>query len=286
VRKTLLITDLDNTLFDWVEVWYRSFSAMLDQIEAISGVSREILIPEIRAVHQRHGTSEYAFLIEEVPSLLEFCGGRNPSEVFDQAIDAFRRARKESLRLYPGVQDTLAEIKHNGVMIVAYTESMAFYTGYRIRKLELDGLIDVLFSPTDHDLPAGMDRDSMRKYPAENYEFNHTVHKHTPRGAFKPSAEVLRAIVNSTGIPLGNAVYVGDSLTKDVVMAQQVGVDNAWAKYGLAQQRAEYQLLRDVTHWTDDDVQREREIQSIDVKPTIVLCQSFSEIISHFTFGG
>jgi hypothetical protein len=28
-KKTALITDLDNTLFDWADLWYRSFSAML-----------------------------------------------------------------------------------------------------------------------------------------------------------------------------------------------------------------------------------------------------------------
>jgi hypothetical protein len=54
-RKTALITDLDNTLFDWVELWLNCFSAMLDGIVEVSGISREILIPEIAAVHQKHG---------------------------------------------------------------------------------------------------------------------------------------------------------------------------------------------------------------------------------------
>ena len=41
----VLITDLDNTLFDWVDVWYHSFSAMLDAIASISGIAAEKLIP-------------------------------------------------------------------------------------------------------------------------------------------------------------------------------------------------------------------------------------------------
>ena len=67
--KTVLITDLDNTLFDWFEMWHNSFMAMLDQIAKISGISTEALKPEIKKVHQRHGTSEYAFLIEELAPL-------------------------------------------------------------------------------------------------------------------------------------------------------------------------------------------------------------------------
>jgi hypothetical protein len=52
-----------------VEVWYQCFSAMLDSLIAISGIEREKLISEIKKVQERHGTAEYAFLIEEVPSL-------------------------------------------------------------------------------------------------------------------------------------------------------------------------------------------------------------------------
>jgi phosphoglycolate phosphatase-like HAD superfamily hydrolase len=61
---SVVITDLDNTLYDWVEMWYQAFNAMLTKIlkeVEPKGVIRDRLIPEIRSVHQRHGTSEYAF---------------------------------------------------------------------------------------------------------------------------------------------------------------------------------------------------------------------------------
>ena len=65
---SVLITDLDNTLFDWFEIWYQSFNAMLDKIIEISGVDREKLLDEIRSIHQRHRTSEYVFLIDCIKS--------------------------------------------------------------------------------------------------------------------------------------------------------------------------------------------------------------------------
>jgi hypothetical protein len=94
--KTALITNLDNTLFDWVDLWYKCFSPMLDEIVRISGLPRETLIPEIRAVHQKYGTSEYSFLIEELPSLQPILKGERATEVFAPAIDTYRRQRREN----------------------------------------------------------------------------------------------------------------------------------------------------------------------------------------------
>ena len=98
MRKTTLITDFDNTLYDWFHMWDQSFRPMLAEIVRISGVSEDVLIPEIRRVHQRYGTSEYAFLIEELPSLKGAFPNQNLPEIFDSAIHAYRSARKSSLQ--------------------------------------------------------------------------------------------------------------------------------------------------------------------------------------------
>jgi phosphoglycolate phosphatase len=80
-------------------------------------------------------------------------------------------------------------------------------------------------------------------------------------------------------------VYIGDSLMKDVAMARSVGAIDVWAKYGVAQNRKEYDLLRRVTHWTDADVEREKEIaERPHVSPTVVLDRSFDELLRHFEF--
>jgi FMN phosphatase YigB (HAD superfamily) len=97
-KKTALITDLDNTLFDWVDVWLKSFRAMLNEIIRISDVSEKKLIPEIQAIHQKYGTSEYSFLIEEIPSLQPILKGRKAADVFKTAIEAYRTQRLDKLR--------------------------------------------------------------------------------------------------------------------------------------------------------------------------------------------
>jgi phosphoglycolate phosphatase len=112
--KTTLITDFDNTLYDWFHMWHQSFKAMLRKIVRISGIPEEELLPEIRAIHQQYGTSEYAFLIEKMPSLQRLYPISSLSEIFDAAIHAYRGARKENLKLYEDVRDTLAELRAKG----------------------------------------------------------------------------------------------------------------------------------------------------------------------------
>ena len=36
--KRVIITDLDNTLFDWVSLWHACFTAMMGKVVEISGI--------------------------------------------------------------------------------------------------------------------------------------------------------------------------------------------------------------------------------------------------------
>jgi FMN phosphatase YigB (HAD superfamily) len=108
--KRALITDVDNTLFDWVDVWYKSFSAMVAKVAEISGIAASELYPSISRVHQRYGTSEYAFLLEEIPELRNLYGDQT-LEALGPAIVAFRQARRDSLHLYPTVMSSFQELK-------------------------------------------------------------------------------------------------------------------------------------------------------------------------------
>jgi len=285
IKKSVLITDLDNTLFDWVELWLNCFSTMLDGIVEISGIPKEQLIPEIAAVHQRHGTSEYSFLIEEIPSLKIVLNGLPATQVFAEPIHSYRMKRRKHLVLYPTVAETLLKIKGRGTRIIGYTESMAFYSNYRVRRLGLDGVLDYVFCPEDHVLPEGLSAEDLRRYPAEHYELKYTKQHFTPIGSKKPDTKVLNAIISDLGLSRTDCVYVGDNLMKDVAMALDCGVDDAWAKYGQAHRRPEYKLLQDVTHWTAEEVEREQKIREREhVDPTHTLEKTFSEILDLFDF--
>jgi phosphoglycolate phosphatase len=271
-------TDVDNTLFDWQHIWYESFSAMSRAALEISGLDPAQFYAECSALHQAHGTSEYSFVLSQLPSFKSMYG-ENVLSVMQPAVDAFREARRMNLTLYPGVIDALDTLKRDGVTIAAFTESKAFYTNYRFRKLELDGRIDFLYSPPDHQLPA--EPDAIRMYEPETYALKHTQHRLTPEGEVKPNPHILLSIIDQLGFTPDETVYVGDNKLKDVFMAQQANVCDVYAAYGSAQHRIEqYDLLKKVTHWTPEMVERESAaIKAGAIVPTHTLEKSFAGII-------
>ena len=277
---TVLVTDMDNTLFDWLEMWRTAFGAMLDRLVIDSGLPRETLEEELSAVHRDHGTTEYAFAIQALPSLRTRHPGEDLPTRYAAAIKAYRTARRGTLKLYPGVLDTLRALRAAGTRVVAYTESRAFHASYRARSLGLDGVLDALYSPPDHALPDGLRLDDIRRYPPEHYGFRHTVHRHTREGAWKPDAAVLLDLLRGDlGAEPGEAVYVGDSLVKDVAMAQAAGVADVFARYGDVRGRPGYDLLRRVSHWTPAMLAGAERLAEADVRPTHVLKSGFAELL-------
>jgi FMN phosphatase YigB (HAD superfamily) len=282
--RSVLITDVDNTLFDWVRVWHAAFSAMLAELLRLSGLDEAVLLPEIRKVHQRVGTSEFAFLIGELEVLRGPAGDTPLLEFYAPAIEAFRTARRQVLEFYPSVLATLEELSRRGTLLICYTESLAYYSQYRFRKLGLDRLIDYLYSPPDHDLPSGLSREDVRFHEAGHYTLARTEHHFTPPGELKPNPDSLRSILRSLDVTAEQAIYVGDSLHKDIWMAQQAGVTDAHAAYGAAQHQEAYALLRRVSHWPEADVLREKSrLGDSTIVPTYRL-DSFDQLLERIEF--
>lgn len=283
----LLVTDLDNTLWDWFMAWHSSFAPMLEALSSRSGVDRKQLEAEIRIVHQRRKTTEYSFLLNELPSLRRIHGGGvDLMKEYDDVLHVLNRGRRRSTKLYDGVSDTLESIKASGVPIVAYTESIAFWTEWRIQKVGLDGVIDVLYSSPDHDWPEGLEKDAIRTLPKNHYGLKKTRHQQVPPGVIKPNPAILAQIAEDYGMKAERIVYIGDSLSKDIAMAQECGVMDVHAAYGVADNRENYDLLRRVSHWTNEMIELERSVSAgrIPVHPTYSV-QRFSDLMQLFSFG-
>lgn len=50
-RRDTIIMDLDNTLWDWVDFWYKEFVIKLNGIKAATGLKDDEICAEIRKVH-------------------------------------------------------------------------------------------------------------------------------------------------------------------------------------------------------------------------------------------
>lgn len=264
-----VILDFDNTLYDWVEQWYAGFYAFVEKLSMMSGVLPENMYSEISEIHKKHHTSEYMFLLNEMN--LGKGGGVNQYRVANEERE---KAQSAALRLYPHVDQTLRELKRRGIQLIVFTESQEYYTLKRFKSLGLDGLIDKIYTSKDHEFDEEFGGDIGRI----RLEFTEFVS--VKFGHLKPDAEILLKILEDIGLRPDEAIYVGDSLYRDVLMANDAKVPGFWARYGEARNSDRYEILRKVTHWTDEDVKRDREIRERDVTSDEVLSVCLDEILN------
>jgi phosphoglycolate phosphatase-like HAD superfamily hydrolase len=262
---SLLITDLDNTLYDWVGSFVPSFYAMIDDAVTRWSIPREVLLDDLRAVHQRHGSSEHPFALSEARCIRDHFAELSDDEVkqqLDPAFYAFNKARKAHLHLYPGVIETFEAINAEGVPIVAYTDARAVNGADRIEKLGLGPFIKRLYAPRQRLSSADLVYD---KYDYVTF---------LPPEDRKPNPKTLRDICEQLNVDHRFSLYLGDSLVRDMFMAKSAGAVSAWARYGAAVDPDLWARLVRVTHWTEADVERENELREkagLDVEPDLTL---------------
>lgn len=278
----LVITDVDNTLYDWLSFYIPSFLAMVNEIHRISGVDVVSLKESFRKVHQLHGTSEYAFAIQELDALAAVDSGLSADErlkKYDSAIHAFRSSRRRTLRLYPGVKETLERLRDAGVMVVAHSDSMMSYTSRRLRQLGIDQLLTAVSAARDHRIPASLNLASVRRVPSSVVEAR-TARLEFAEGIRKPDPATVTPVLEALGVRREEALYVGDSLSRDVLLARRAGIRDVWARYGSRRDDVLYRELLEITYWTEAEIAEEdrlrREVRSSAASHQI---DSFPEIL-------
>ncbi|PTL84250.1 HAD hydrolase-like protein [Vitiosangium sp. GDMCC 1.1324] len=275
----LLITDLDNTLYDWVSFFARAFEAMAAELITLLGTDKQTLFEEFKLVHRKYDNSEYPFAIFELPSVRRRFGDLPAQELkakLDGPLHAFNSARKREMRLYESVAATLEELKRQGITIIGHTEALAVNASFRLHKLGIDQYFRRLYALEAAVVPMHPDPD--RAAPLLNRpDFIQLV----PRNERKPNPRLLSHICAQEQVEIKDAWYVGDSLSRDILMAQEAGVTSVWAEYGTRYDHNLWNTLVKITHWTDEDVVRDAELrrQAKSVQPNFTI-QSFSEILT------
>jgi phosphoglycolate phosphatase len=273
-RIKLVILDLDNTLYDWVGFYIPSFLAMVGELAGITGIDAEQLKASFKRVHERHHSTEYAFSIEELDVLRDVdCALTTAQKLqkYDAAIHAFRKKRIQLLRLYDGVADTLAELKRRNCALAALTDTTVFYGAMRLRQLGIEHHFDVICAPMDHGIPEGINPSDVR-WDNSSQRYGTSIPCVLETGSIrKPEPELVEMILNRTEVASGDAVLVGDSLYRDIKMAQATGVSDVFARYGNAMTSDHYKELLKITCWTAEDVAEYERLTAEVVKPTFVV---------------
>lgn len=281
LRRTLLVCDLDNTLYDWVGYFVPSFNAMVDAAVQVLGCDRERLLDDLRAVHQEHHDSEHPFALLETATVKERLTGktlREMADILDPAFHAFNSMRKKTLHLSPGVADGLAALKRSGVMLVAHTESKLYAAFDRLERLEIIHYFRKVYC---RERPISMHPDQNASAAWFDRMPMHMV-KELAHHQAKPDPDVLLEICSAEGVGPAHAAYVGDSIARDMLMAKRAGVFAIWAAYGAQHDPKIYADLVRVTHWTPAEVAREQRLKAEAslIRPDYIASSSFLDVLT------
>lgn len=255
----LLILDVDDTLFDWLTMWSESFGAALATLLSATRLSETELLAALRALNRSARTSERGFTHDDAEML-----GVNRDTVAALASQ-FENDSRQRTQLFPDVLGTLAELKRRGVTLVAHTDTPVEVGADRFVQLGLDGIVDALFATAVKGAVLHR-RHLNRPQRARLFEVPHP----------KPDRRAIGQILAEYGRVASECIYVGDSKMKDIAMARAAGVTDIFAAYGCRRTSTSYELLRKVSHWTDDDIAYEKSLLA--VEPTHSL-EQFSDIL-------
>ncbi len=279
---SVLITDLDNTIYDWVGVWFGWFGEIFGYLTDRLGIPPNELAVGFKEIHLLKGTVELAYSFSDIPILCEKLEDSELKQVNQKVQDLYRDANLSTEFLYADVKESLRNIKEAGALIVGYTESPISFAEFRIHSLGLDGLYNYIYAPeSDKDRLGILEEVKSWRHSSRIRKtvFNTSLHFEG-----KPDPSSLLAILKETNTRREKAVYLGDSLVRDVSMAKAANIADVWAKYGDSRNRPEYELLREVTHWDKDKVDQEMNTTVDEVMPSWILESNFSEIFDVFQF--
>jgi FMN phosphatase YigB (HAD superfamily) len=275
--KALIITDLDNTLYDWVTFYSKSFQSMLKSLSLMLDVNEEQLISEYKLIHERFKNAEQPYATLELPSVKMRYGKCSVEEIIDKlagCFSAFNNSRENSLKLYDSVYYTLKMLNKSGIRIVAHTESYIINACYRLKHLDIISEFHRIYATK------GNNNDSAITYNPEKY-CNSSIIEIIPEDRRKPNPLLIDEICDRENVEKINTWYIGDSINKDIYMAKMAGVNAVWARYGRKYEKKHWEFLVKITHWGDSEVVNEEDgiILNNEITPDFTI-DKFEEILN------
>lgn len=234
----LVVTDMDNTLYSWIDYIVPAVEAMVDAVQAATGFPRIKVVQSLKAVYGKYESNEYPFALQESSLFTEFPEfGSFDKLVIEPARMAFSEARRKYLKPYKGVVETLAALQQRGVKVVALTDAPRNPAEQRVKRLGIDPYLSGLYTMPGFHFPSGPDGealvapDILQKQVKGEYRAACPTFE-LPREWEKPHPGGLEQILSTHGVAPREVLVVGDSVKKDVAVAQKLGCHDAWAEYG------------------------------------------------------
>lgn len=234
----LVVTDMDNTLYSWIDYIVPAVEAMVTAVEKATGFPRIKVVQSLKAVYTRYESNEYPFALQESSIFQEFPEfGSFDKLVIEPARMAFAEARRKYLKPYKGVVETLEQLKERRIFAVALTDAPRNPAEQRARRMGLDQHLAGIYTMPGFQFPTGADGealvapDILHKEVKGGYRASCPVFE-LPREWEKPNPAGLQKILATYAVKPEEVLVVGDSLKKDIAVARELGCHDCWAEYG------------------------------------------------------
>jgi phosphoglycolate phosphatase len=233
----LVITDMDGTLYSWVDYIVPAVEAMVESVCRSTGFPRIKVVQSLKAVYTRYESNEYPYVLQESSIHAEFPDfGSFDKLVIQPARTAFAQARRKYLRPFKTVLETLTALKARNIPVVALTDAPRNPAEYRAKAMGFDKVLSGLYTLPGFQFPSRGDEmliapDIRQKDERGDYRAACPVVE-LAREAEKPNAEGALRICKDYGVDPKDTLVVGDALHKDVAVARRIGALDCWAEYG------------------------------------------------------
>jgi FMN phosphatase YigB (HAD superfamily) len=241
-RAKIVITDIDGTLCSFWDYFVPAVRDFLKEVSVRVDVPVPDLARDIGHVIDRRGTHEYPWLLEETSFAWKHYAKR-PEEFIETFVKPFWSAldnnRARYLRPFPKVLETIRELKEQGLLIVGLSDAPEYMARVRNKQV-FDGLLDRLYAletvepdKADQYQPISLEHgrarvSELRMAAADSKTSFHIL----PQKYEKPCPAGLDRVLQDFDVYPQEAIFVGDSPTKDGLVAASRGIRFVWAHYG------------------------------------------------------
>lgn len=263
MNQSLIITDLDNTLYNFVDFFAPSFRSMVHALSYKTGIDENSLISQFKDVYARHDTIEYRDAVEE----LALCRGKSKDKITELvylARLAFDRTHRKTLKPYSKVRETLFWANESCIPVVGITNAPMRVALYRLGQLELaEYFVGVAAYEGTEDIELGSIRSRIKK------------RWHLKKTELKPSPLGYCRIFDDENLNSEKRYVIGDSLEKDLAPAMSIGAIGIWAKYGAKFDKKNLETLLRITPWGQEKINQAYHVS--DTSPDFII-QNFEDI--------
>lgn len=251
----VLITDLDNTLYNLVDYFAPAFRAMVHALSRLLSVPEDFLMDEFRDVYRRHGSVEYSFSVQELATIR-----RLPPEQVEEAVHVgrvvFGGARRNRLKLYDGVKLVLQTHVAKGGKLCAITNAPAYQAYDRLRALGISKLFHAFCAWEGMVIP---DSEHYHKYKHDKamslLDKRLMLSICEDKGQIKPNPSMITKVIAEFGGKGTEFYSIGDSLEKDLRPCADLGMKTIWARYGIITDPKNQHTLDSLTPWSKAEFQ-------------------------------